>query len=385
MWRKRCRNSLNEASIYRFMMDDPNITMEEYIKLQAEKAQRRGQTFNWETATYGKIYCDNLDFFTDFEADFLGIVYNDALTSNENVSLEPTVNDHIEINIELCSENVDIKPMDSVDCISNDTTPIESNEHIETNHNKKSELSKTILVFTSHAWRRLFEIQGPLVREFMLEFFSTCMMIDTELRLDEGNTLCFQLGGARRRMTWREFILALGDLRDYWTVISFDRDFLGVAPSYTYIRDPVRRLCHRSAEGRKSGARFSGVYFIGRLIAHFGMVSDEGLIGLIVIAREPLMIDIDDLVKLNICIRLNDTWAWVASGLERQPVAAAGAQRLEEKVHGLHSDMVEQREVLDSMSHDFARFTTWTRRRVRQRTGEASTSAALLKEDQPDP
>ncbi|GKD25362.1 hypothetical protein Tco_1231576, partial [Tanacetum coccineum] len=65
------------------MMDDPNITMEEYIKLQAEKAKRRGRTFNWETATYDKSYCDDLDF------DYSSIVYNDALTSNENVSSKP--------------------------------------------------------------------------------------------------------------------------------------------------------------------------------------------------------------------------------------------------------------------------------------------------------
>ncbi|GJT23951.1 hypothetical protein Tco_0893888 [Tanacetum coccineum] len=36
-----------------------------------------------------------------------------------------------------------------------------------------------------------------------------------------------------------------GDLRDYWIEISYDRDFLGRAPSYALIRDPVRRLCHR--------------------------------------------------------------------------------------------------------------------------------------------
>ncbi|GKF62368.1 hypothetical protein Tco_0182422, partial [Tanacetum coccineum] len=72
------------------MMDDPNITMEEYIKLQAKKAQRHGRMFNWETTTYGKIYCDDLDFFIDFKEDFPAIVYNDALTSIEIVSLEPT-------------------------------------------------------------------------------------------------------------------------------------------------------------------------------------------------------------------------------------------------------------------------------------------------------
>ncbi|GKC68956.1 hypothetical protein Tco_1114839 [Tanacetum coccineum] len=65
-------------------------------------------------------------------------------------------------------------------------------------------------VFVSHAWRRLFGIRAPLVREFILEFLSTCRMSDTEMGLDVADTLCFQLGGVRRRMTWRQFILALG-------------------------------------------------------------------------------------------------------------------------------------------------------------------------------
>ncbi|GJT37986.1 hypothetical protein Tco_0937851, partial [Tanacetum coccineum] len=41
-------------------MDNPNITMEEYIRLEEEKARRRGKVYNWETATYGKIW-DNED------------------------------------------------------------------------------------------------------------------------------------------------------------------------------------------------------------------------------------------------------------------------------------------------------------------------------------
>ncbi|GKB33803.1 hypothetical protein Tco_0873204 [Tanacetum coccineum] len=72
-------------------MDDPNITMEEYIKLMADKARGRDQTFNWETTTYGKEYCDDLDSFTDFETDFPVIAYNDASTSNQNVFSEPTI------------------------------------------------------------------------------------------------------------------------------------------------------------------------------------------------------------------------------------------------------------------------------------------------------
>ncbi|GJU81435.1 hypothetical protein Tco_1283800, partial [Tanacetum coccineum] len=35
-------------------MDESDLSMEEYIELHAEKARRRGQAFNWETATYGK-------------------------------------------------------------------------------------------------------------------------------------------------------------------------------------------------------------------------------------------------------------------------------------------------------------------------------------------
>ncbi|GJV86494.1 hypothetical protein Tco_1530432 [Tanacetum coccineum] len=36
-------------------MDNPNITMEEYIRLEEEKARRRGKVYNWETATYGEL------------------------------------------------------------------------------------------------------------------------------------------------------------------------------------------------------------------------------------------------------------------------------------------------------------------------------------------
>ncbi|GJZ20709.1 hypothetical protein Tco_0557299 [Tanacetum coccineum] len=125
----------------------------------------------------------------DSEADYRAIVYDDELTSSENVSSKPTVsiydaikidfdfsisffdfddgdytficdkdsfsytlipvddlkpkpvNEHVKINTELCSENIDIKPMDSVVCISDDTTPIEFDKNIETNHDDKSKPS----------------------------------------------------------------------------------------------------------------------------------------------------------------------------------------------------------------------------------------------------
>nr|GEV93158.1 hypothetical protein [Tanacetum cinerariifolium] len=72
-------------------MDDPNITMEEYIRLEEEKACRRGKVYNWETATYDKIgYDEDVHDLRSIETKFPGIVYNDALTSKPKVSSEPT-------------------------------------------------------------------------------------------------------------------------------------------------------------------------------------------------------------------------------------------------------------------------------------------------------
>ncbi|GKD07608.1 hypothetical protein Tco_1187293, partial [Tanacetum coccineum] len=128
-------------------MDDPNITIEEYIRLEEEKARRHGKVYNWKTATYGKIRIsfdesddedymiifdknsfshkiisandlktdsendndkvnmpsipspepmvscfDDLYFFNDFENEFPAIVYNDAPTSKSDLLTEPIFN-----------------------------------------------------------------------------------------------------------------------------------------------------------------------------------------------------------------------------------------------------------------------------------------------------
>ncbi|GKC71528.1 hypothetical protein Tco_1117411 [Tanacetum coccineum] len=178
-----------------------------------------------------------------------------------------------------------------------------------------------------------------------------------------------ELRGARCSMTWRQFILALGlhiakemeddgfraywlgservipnkgDLSDYWVKISSSRDFLRGTPSYTYIRDPIRRLMDRGAanvpcllaqylfkhaEGRKSGAMLLGGHFIGRLAHHFGQVSDGGLRGLSVVARELPFID-----------------------MERQPDDAIGAPRAAADAPAVDEER--------SMT-DHGRFSTW--------------------------
>nr|GFB92117.1 hypothetical protein [Tanacetum cinerariifolium] len=77
---------------YTVKIDDPNITIEEYIRLEEEKARRRGKVYNWETATYGKIW-DNEDIHDlgSVENNFPTIVFNDTLISEAPPSYEPTV------------------------------------------------------------------------------------------------------------------------------------------------------------------------------------------------------------------------------------------------------------------------------------------------------
>ncbi|GJQ99571.1 hypothetical protein Tco_0522556 [Tanacetum coccineum] len=73
-------------------MDDPNITIEEYIRLEKEKTRRCGKVYNWETATYGKIWYDeDVHDHGSFETKFPAIVFNDALTSEVTLFCEPTV------------------------------------------------------------------------------------------------------------------------------------------------------------------------------------------------------------------------------------------------------------------------------------------------------
>nr|GFA74921.1 hypothetical protein [Tanacetum cinerariifolium] len=78
-------------------MDDPNITMAEYIQLEDEKARRRGQEFirkllhmvrsvssDFENKFTAIVYHDaltsELEVSSDFENEFLAIMYNDTLT-----------------------------------------------------------------------------------------------------------------------------------------------------------------------------------------------------------------------------------------------------------------------------------------------------------------
>ncbi|GJR26880.1 hypothetical protein Tco_1103112 [Tanacetum coccineum] len=101
-------------------MDDPNITMEEYIRLEEEKAQKRRKVFNWETAKYGRIWYDeDIHDLRSVKNKFPAIVFNDSLKSNETLSCEPTLsslNDEIDVRISFDeSDDEDYTP--TVSCI----------------------------------------------------------------------------------------------------------------------------------------------------------------------------------------------------------------------------------------------------------------------------
>ncbi|GJT37743.1 aldehyde dehydrogenase family 3 member F1-like protein [Tanacetum coccineum] len=73
-------------------MDDPNITIEEYTKLEEEKSRRRGKVYNWETATSGKIWCDeDVHDLRSVETEFPDIFYNDAISFDESDDDDYTV------------------------------------------------------------------------------------------------------------------------------------------------------------------------------------------------------------------------------------------------------------------------------------------------------
>ncbi|GKC23325.1 hypothetical protein Tco_1025475, partial [Tanacetum coccineum] len=83
-------SSSNTSSIKKAF--NPEITMEEYIMLEEEKAQIHGKVFNWETAKYGKIWYDeDIHDLRSIETEFPSAVLNDALTSEVTLSCEPTV------------------------------------------------------------------------------------------------------------------------------------------------------------------------------------------------------------------------------------------------------------------------------------------------------
>ncbi|GJT92911.1 hypothetical protein Tco_1081756 [Tanacetum coccineum] len=347
-------------------------------------------------------YVNDLDFFKDFENKFPAIFYNEAQTSKSDLLTEPILSpqhiDEFNLNDETSvseydeeEQNIlyfnDLFPFNIIrpdnlksekDNNDNDIDMIQSSEDMaplpprEQRHTflRYQGLEYTnediadfeermvmehrndagVVVFTSQARGRLFDTRRPQVRDLTLEFLCTLRFGEVLLDLD-----------------------ALGGLLL-----------------------------------EKSGAHIYGRQFVARLAKHFGLLTVEILGGLTVIAPKLPIINMGELVRLQICMKVNDTWDWVSMGPEKQPDAAAGALRVakdapavdeddqavsESETWGLslwHEAMLTKLMVLvgeypQAFDGDFRGTHCVFQRRTRQRTGEASTSAAQQDPLQPDP
>ncbi|GJV19938.1 hypothetical protein Tco_1368958 [Tanacetum coccineum] len=340
---------------------------------------------------------DDLDFFTDFENKFPAIIYHDANTSKSDLLTEPILNpqhiDEFDLNDKTSLSEYDEEEQNVL--YFNDLFPFniirpdnlkfgKDNDDNKINIILKVGLQGWIrririkpiqhIALPPHEQRHKFlryegleypdtdiadfeerlarihrrEVHRVLVFNFrglldlMAEGLSGRMLMEHH---DEAGTTGFGVYWAKSARQIPE----KGDLRDYWMGISSARDFLGTALSYTLIRDPILRLCHRliacsivgrsqapekvtvtdlfylSGITRKSGVHIFGGEFVARLAENFRLLTAEILGGLTVIAPELPIIDMTELVKLEIYVQFDDTWAWVAMGPERQPVATAGA------------------------------------------------------------
>ncbi|GJS15551.1 hypothetical protein Tco_0410023 [Tanacetum coccineum] len=420
-------------------MDDPNITMEEYIRLEEEKARKRGKVFNWETAKYGKIWYDeDIHDLRSVETEFPAIAFNDEVSS-ETLSCEPTVSSlNNEIDFRISFDDSDDEDYTVIFEKNSFSYKIISTNDLKTDSENDNEKVMPSLPSPEPTINMALPPRDQRHQYLRYEGlqYTEADIADFELRLariykrdvhrdargrvlqyvgeavtnlDTARALQFQLGGARSiagRSQAPEKLIDLFYLRR-------------MAVNVPYL---LARYLRLFATRRKSEAHISGGQFVARLAEHFGLLTAEILQGLTVIAPALSVIDMAELVRLQICEQLDDTWAWVAMGPERQPDAVAPPppaaartmpqrmDRLEEDVHETRGMLAEQREVISAMAGDFSRFCTWTttslawmmdragvkytsyfqtpreyQRRVRCKTGEASTSTAQQDPQQLDP
>ncbi|GJW00775.1 hypothetical protein Tco_1556026 [Tanacetum coccineum] len=500
-------------------MDDPNLTIEEYIILEEEKARKHGKVLNWQTATYGKIRVDDdlhdlssvetefptivvnndfathdafsckskvsaivneeidfrisfdesdngdytiiydansfsykmiydndlktdsendyekvmpsipslepaiscfddLDFFNDFKNEFRAIVYNDAqnmepLPPHEQrhhflryKGLEYSDSDIA--NFESRLERIHMREVHRVPIFDFGGLPDLMSEGLTARLTMKHRDEAGVSVFTSQVWRRMLDIRGPLLggarRRISWSEFNVALRLHTEEEIQTpGFGHCWEESGTLKKVTVTDLFYLRGMdvgsinvpylLARYLRLFAVGRksgahisveaeivrlwpsdyilrrryrllgDFLGTAPSYTLIWDPILRLCHQLIEcsiarrsqapekvtvtdlfylrgmdvgsinvpyllarylrlfaaERKSGAHISGGQFVARLANHFRLLTIEILGRLTIIAPE---LSVIDMAKM----RQPDATAGAPAEVDDVPVVNEGVQ-----------------------------------------------------------
>ncbi|GJU19230.1 hypothetical protein Tco_1152572 [Tanacetum coccineum] len=157
----------------------------------------------------------------------------------------------------------------------------------------------------------------------------------------------------------------------------------------------LARYLRLFAAGRKSGAHISGGQFVARLAEHFGLLTTEILGELTVITPE---LPVIDMAELHVAAA--GAPEVVEDGGQADPAPEQAPQqppppppahartmpqrmaRLDDDVHKIRRGLTEQAGVAYT---PYAQTHVSYQRHVRQRTGEASTSAAQHDPQQPDP
>ncbi|GJT07270.1 hypothetical protein Tco_0841732 [Tanacetum coccineum] len=316
-------------------MNDPNITMEEYIRIEEEKAQSCGLAFNWQTAKFGRMehYYEE-ECFANFKEELPAIVFGEinefpTIVFNATPPCEPIVSPPNDSELDFrisCDESDDedytVHVLDFVGL-----TP----------------KMRQDLAVRSFGLRVYSGVPEYLPDERYCYGFRHCrypmLLVRRCQEEDDLETVYLSIGFAYRAGDGKGWVRSLLG----WEMIAYSILGRGQAPEKVtgvdlfYLRSMdhgtinvphlLAQYLFRHAKGRKSGSRLSGGHFIGRLAAHFRLVSDEGLRGLQVVTRELPLIDLHELGRLNICKRYGDTWAWVALRPVREQATAAGAPK----------------------------------------------------------
>ncbi|GKC39105.1 hypothetical protein Tco_1051489, partial [Tanacetum coccineum] len=248
-------------------MDDPNMTMEEYIKLEKEKARRRGRVFNWQTATYGKIRVDDdLCDLRSVEAEFPAIVINDAFAPQDTLQCKSQVFNFRGLP-DLMADGLSARMLME----HRDAQGADSSRQIP----DKGDL-------------RDYWIGISSARDFLGTSPFYTAIRDLILRLCHQLIACSIAG--RSQAPEKVTVTDLFYLR-------------GIDVGSVNVPYLLARYLRLFATRRKSGAHISGGQFVARLAEHFGLLTVEILGGLI---------------------------AWVSMRPKRQPDAAASAPTVAE-------------------------------------------------------
>nr|GEV23793.1 hypothetical protein [Tanacetum cinerariifolium] len=144
-------------------------------------------------------YIDDSDFFKDFENEFPAIAYND-LKSRLDPLIEPSVSSQHIDKFETSLSEYDEKEQNVFDSFPLDIPIKGYDEGIVHSYEQRLEMIWGRAVNQIHmldfvrltdGMRHTLRDRAPLVRDFMLEFLSTCRMSDTDMGIDVADTLCF--------------------------------------------------------------------------------------------------------------------------------------------------------------------------------------------------